>query len=204
MILASIWAFFGYLRPAYETIASLKTEKRGYEEVLDNANEVRILREKWLAVENSFSPKDLDRLAKMLPQKAQGIQLARDVDGLASIFGITITKISFAEAADTRSAAPSGVEATLPASAYAVTGDVFAPAPPPTPTGKVLELSFSFVTDYPNFMRFLRELERSLELSDVETLSMSRSKKDVEKDKGASAVSNQYAFSLKIHTYFLE
>jgi hypothetical protein len=208
MLVVAVWGLFGFLRPEYSVVQDLRTEKKEYADALDNAYQVRIVRQNLLATYDSFSPTDVQRLQTMLPDKADGVQLARDVAGLALVFGITIDSFSFSEIAAPSEPAPvTPADPTLP------------PAPPPEPVlaNGTLELVIGFKSTYPSFMSFARELEKSLELSDIVALALTGDAKDDSKAGGASASpdagkevitpstsENKYKFSITLHSYFLK
>ena len=214
MILASIGGLFGLVQPRYETIKSLRAEKAQYEDTLEKANEAtRIMRETLLAQYNAIDSESWKRLDKMLPGRADGVQLARDMDGLAKVFNIKLNGFSFAE--ETPSAPAANPSAGLPvppageAGNGGGTGTEGAPAiqipTTQTPQVKKLKLSFSFEATYPDFMRYLRELEKNLELSDVRSISLSRSG-SVGGAKGnlKAPEVNLYSIDLQIDTYWIE
>jgi len=204
MLAASVWGVLGFLRPEYSVIQSLRDEKQKYEEALNNANQVRILRQNLLATYDSFSPENLRRLQIMLPDRADGVQLARDMTNLALVFGITIDSFSFHETA-------AGALATEAVSAETSAPSAL-PSAPSLSTG-TLELVISFKASYPDFMRFTRELEKSLELSDVVAISIGgNAKADTKVDTqsvdtkpaASNSEENRYQFSVTVHTYFLK
>ena len=199
MIVASIWTLIGFLRPRYATIQSLRVEKTQYEQAINNANEARIIRGRLLETYSSFTPDDWDRLEKMLPEEARGVQLARDVNGIANIFGITLEGFDFQETdTSTAGAAPTQAPQSSEDAGQMSGAPVFTPSQ--SISSKVLQISFSFQTDYPNFKRFLTELERSLELSDVRSLSLSRASNADEKTGDVP----QYSFDITADTYWVK
>ncbi|HEY4499372.1 MAG TPA: hypothetical protein VJH94_04920 [Candidatus Paceibacterota bacterium] len=199
MIAASVWALIGYLRPKYSDIQVLKMEKQGYQQALDNANEVRIRRGRLLETYNSFSVADREKLAKMLPLEGDGVRGLRDMFGIAKIFDIKLEGVSLEKAEG--AAQTSSVQMAPPTGG---TGDVFPSTfqTAPALTSKALTMSFGFTTDYANFLRFLRELERNLELTDVNSISISRSA-SAEGD-GLVSSSPLYGFQMTVQTYWVE
>ncbi len=199
MILASVYAVFGFLRPHYSNIQTLQAQKNEYNDVLGKANEAtRIMRESLLATYNSIPESDWRRLQKMVPNEPSGIQLVRDLSGLAGVFGIKIDKFSFDEGADNGAAARNANTESAEN-----TQGIFIPAVP-TPISKKLTISIDFNTSYPNFTRFLREIEKSLELSDVRSLSVSRAAKSSIGNSEAIGDVSGYNFSLTLDTYWIE
>ncbi len=199
MLLASVATILMYLKPHYGNIQDLQYKKSEYERSVDNANEVRILRGQLLSTYDSFSQEDKRRLAIMLPQKPDGITLAKDISALASVFGIKIDSFTFRDAS----------AASTPSTTTGPDGN---PVTNPSPTGGVgvLELSISFQSSYPEFLNFLHELERNLELSDVVSVSITRGSVNQQKETGtpgkgvasSTPTVSTYGFSLTIDTYW--
>ena len=203
MIAASIWAVFGYVRPQYATIEAERAQKQEYENSLEKANEARIRRESLLAEYNSVKPEEWKRLGKMLPSEPGGIQLVRDISGLAAVFGLTLGGFSFSEAASPRAVqaqtAPPPPQAGGQSGAGTSGPSVQIQIPTaPVLEKKILQLSFGVEASYADFLRFLRELEKSLELSDVRSLSVSRT------GGGKGSSDNQYTFKVSVDTYWIQ
>lgn len=200
MILASIWGIFGIVRPHYGTITALRAQQSEYEATLAKASEARIMRETLLGEYNSIQPEEWDKMNKMLPNESRGVQLAQDMSELARTFGIKITKFSFDDGGGAAGASsPSaGAEATLEDDS--VIQDINIPAGPALQSRK-LQISFTFEATYPDFLRFLREIERNLELSDVRSLTLSRG---AQAQAVSGTPSNRYTLALKIDTYWVQ
>ncbi len=221
MLVASVWGLLWFVRPQYAEIKDLQAEKEEYDEAIKNANEVRALRSRLLETYSSFSPNDWKRLTIMLPDRPQGVELARDVSNIASIFNITLESFDFEEVGGQSTdpfggglgAGPTGIGGGESEVVDGVSPDLgfggagFIPTMPIT--SKTLQLSFSFSTDYANFLRFLFELERSLGLADVRSISLSRdggsdTSQDTEVDDGALSLDQTYSFDLVVDTYWVE
>src|SRR3989344_3049762 len=79
---ASIWGFLGYIEPRYREVLDLKQEKAKYEEALDNAREVDIIRNKLMADYRGVADSDLERLVKMIPDGVDIVRLFLTIDGM--------------------------------------------------------------------------------------------------------------------------
>lgn len=215
MLIASLWGVIGFLSPQYSVIQDLRAEKNQYTEALDNASQVRILRQNLLATYDSFSPEDTVRLKKLLPEKADGVALARDVTAVASIFGITIESFSFHEltgpvqssvaAASVAGGASGGSAGPVPTTAS---------VPAEALTNGTLEFTISFQARYADFTSFLRELEKSLQLLDVSALTIT-GKGGIKSAESAKSTPSStvketdipedvYSYSVTMRTYWLK
>ena len=112
------------------------------------------MRDRLLTKYNAFSPDDLLRLKKLLPDHVDNVRLILDIDHIASKYGMRIKNVVVG-AKDER---PEGVI-----------------GPDVTPYQSV-SLSFSIATSYNNLKEFIKDLEKSLRIVDVTDISLASSK----------------------------
>src|SRR3989344_894211 len=156
LIIVSIVLGYFYLKPKYSEVVGLRLERDGYDQVLDKSVELRQIRDELSAKIDSFPQSDLDRLERMMPGEVDVVQLVLDMNNMAVKHGIIMRDIKSSEISDTP--ARRG-EAARPQTPY-----------------KVLALSFSFESLYNNLGPFLRELEQSLRIMDIASVSVKPSK----------------------------
>lgn len=225
MIVASLWGFLGYIQPQFEEIRLLQEEKKEYEQAISNANEVRILRGNLIREYDSIPSDQWARLTRLLPNTVDGVKLVFDVSGVAAVHGLRLDSFSITENSQSDSSARGSL---LADPGYAPNAAAIATAPTSgrggsaqlntgsgaaasTGTGSKIfntDVEFTFLAAYPNFTAFLRDLEKSLQMFDVVSVSL-----DVDKP-GVSATSNtgsaskpvtddRYSLSVKLRTYSL-
>jgi Tfp pilus assembly protein PilO len=168
LLLASIGLFFGYIDPAYGKIRESRVEKLEYDQALTNSEDLRAERDKLLKKYNAMPASEVDRLGKLLPDNIDNVRLVIDIDEMAKTYGMRIRnfKTETVQKTDAIGADPS-VYGTL-------------------------KLSFSTTASYATFLGFLHDLERSLRLIDVTSVSF------VPTDAGL------YDFSVTVKTYWLK
>ncbi len=170
LIAVSLAAFFFYVHPQYQKIQAYRTEASQYDEVLTKAAELKRIRAELSSKYSTFSPSDLDRLGKLIPEKVDIARLILDLNGVASRYAIEIKNISTSEATQKESS----IGKSKP---Y-----------------RVSTISFDFETSYEGMLRFVADLEQSLRLVDVLSLSLK---------PGTNPTSPIYTYSITLQTYWL-
>src|SRR6185503_20334763 len=127
-----------------------------YNAALNKAAELQTLKQQLLTRYNSFSPNDLDRLQKLLPDHVDNIALILDFDAVAARYGMGLEN----------------VDVSTPASSGVGSGATGIAANAGTKYDSVT-LKFSTRGTYPNFIQFLSGLEASLRVVDLVSLSLS-------------------------------
>ena len=118
LILAAGAIFFMYTRPTYDSVQVQALQIAQYDSALDKAAQLQAVKQNLLTKYNNFSPADLDRLKKLLPDHVDNVALILDLDNLASHYGLGL----------------SNVDVSTPASATASKTAVGAWAPPGSST----------------------------------------------------------------------
>lgn len=153
---ASGTLFFGYIDPTYSSIRERTQEEALFDSALNNTKELQALRDELRSKYNTFSTSDLDRLVKMVPNNVDNVRLVRDIDGIASKYGMSLynTVVGVIETDTSR--------VSVSDSGY----------------GSVL-LTFSVTGPYKTFLNFLKDLEKSLRIVDVVEVTFVSSEKDL-------------------------
>lgn len=186
LISASLALFFGYVSPTYgaltgqadlhaRSISELKEEQSHYEDALEKTREIETARTGLLEKYNKISPKDRERIEKLLPDHIDSVRLIIDVNNIASQYGMTLKNITLTDAAGEQGSTPA-------ASAIG----------PQEERVKSVGLKFSITGSYANFRTFLKDLEQSLRIVDVRTIAFNSGKDD------------QYSYSVTLSTYKLK
>lgn len=163
--------FFGFIDPAYNRVKTLRAEETQFDQALTRSKELQQVRDQLLSRYNTFSQTDLNRLEKLLPDNVDNVRLILDFDTLASQYGMRVRNVQL-ESNESRAA-----------------------------RGQVgqddnhydsLILSFTVTGPYDTFRAFLRDVEQSLRLVDITTVSFS------------SNVSGVYDYTVALKTYWLK
>jgi len=172
LILISVGLFYTFTSHQYSEAQRLQDIKNDYQEVLDSASAIIEARDRLLIEYESIPPVDIDRLNKLLPDDVDTVRLALDLDSVAANYGIAISELS--AAMDTEGGG------------FEVSDDIGG-----SPYDKV-NVTFKFLSDYESFTSFVSDIERSLRIMDVKTVSFQIEETDV------------YEHEISVTTYWLK
>lgn len=186
LVLASLGIFFGYINPTYggvtgstklsdKSIKELQVDKGEYTDALSKATEIEEARKGLLRIYNDIPSEDLDKLLKLLPDHIDSVRLIIDINNVGSKYGMTLQNITLADS--------SGPNEKSSSSSI---------GPKESKYSSVV-LRFAVSGSYDNFRSFISDLERSLRLIDIDTISFST--------KGEADI---YDFNVTVSTYRLE
>ena len=182
LILAAGAIFFMYTRPTYDSVQVQALQIAQYDSALDKAAQLQAVKQNLLTKYNNFSPADLDRLKKLLPDHVDNVALILDLDNLASHYGLGL----------------SNVDVSTPASATASKTAVGALGAAGLKHDS-LNIKFSTHGTYTQFSEFLRDLETSLRVVDLVSLSISGAS-----TQGEGTQEPIYQYSVSLRTYWLK
>ncbi len=175
--------FFLYTKPAYDSIQDDVLQMAQYDAALDKAAKLQARKQELLNKYNSFSQEDLTRLRKLLPDHVDNVALILDLDNLASRYGLGLEN----------------VDVSTPASA-AVSKTAVGSIGAGGQKHDSVTLKFSTYGTYTNFTTFLRDLEASLRVVDLVSLSIAQG------SGSATSLGNEplYTFNVALRTYWLK
>lgn len=171
-LIGAVALFFGFVDPRYDSVKILKAKADEYDAALDKANELIKTRDDLLSRYNTFKGSDIERLRKMLPDNIDNVRLLIDMENIAENHGLLL-----------RSPSVSVQSGANPGS-----GSV---GPETNPFG-IVSITFSVAASYELMHTFLMDLERSLRLLDVSSISFPARSGDT------------YEISLVLNTYWLK
>ena len=175
LVIAAGVLFFLYTKPTYDSLQTRKSDIETYNLALEKAGELQQLKQELLARYQSFSPADIDRLHKLLPDHVDNVRLVLDLDNLASKHGLALQNIAVSAV----SRAAQGQEAIIGASLA---------------TYDSVTMSFETTGPYDRFVGLLTDLEHSLRIVDVEQLGLD----------AADKTGTNYRFNVSLRTYWLK
>jgi len=173
-IVLAIGLFYTFINPHYEKVRSLSKEAGEYREALTKADELRAVRDNLLTQYNSIPSEDVMKLKRIIPDSVNTVKLVTDLDDIAGKYGITIRNISVTQEEVDNSIGVTDANTSKP---YGTT-----------------IITFKFVTTYNNLISYLQDIERSLQLVDVTSVTFS---------SGAST-NQTYDYTVSIQTYWLK
>jgi len=173
LLILSAGIFYIYIEPRYQNVQTLIITKGEYTAALEKGGEVATTRDELLTKYNSISKDNMTRLERILPNNLNTVKLVADMNSVAGRHGITIRNIGVTEPV-----ADNGQEvATLEHKKQYQTTTIH----------------FQFDSSYQNLKLFLRDLEKSLQLIDVQTIKLSHT----------SDTSDIFSYDVMIQTYWV-
>jgi Tfp pilus assembly protein PilO len=179
--------FFFYTKPAYDGVQAVQAQIDQYNTALDKATQLQQLKQSLLSRYNAFNPSDLSRLQTLLPDHVDNVGLILDIDNLASKYGMALENVDVSTPSSVSSA-----NAT-PITAIGRSGQKY----------DSLTMKFSTTGTYTNFLQFVTDLETSLRVVDLVSLSISPNT-SASVQKGSAAPDPVYTYDITLRTYWLK
>ncbi|MDE2188768.1 MAG: hypothetical protein KGJ35_03525 [Patescibacteria group bacterium] len=181
LIVLAIGIYFTYTSGQIDNLHKIQAVNDQYSAAITNAKKLISLRDSVLNQYNSISDLDKSRLDKIVPDNIDNVRLIIDISGIAARHGLTASGIT--TSADSKPNSSNTANST-----------------PGTRTGmstsgaglSTVSVSFSVSTTYDNFISFLQDLERSLRILDITSITLSAS------DNGV------YTYGVTMNTYWLK
>lgn len=171
LIIISLATFFFFINPRYQDVHAYKSQIAEYDEALNNEIKLEQDRDALSTKYHSFPIQAQERLVKMLPDNADNIRLVIDIQKIAASQGVTVMSINF----DSNQAKDSGADSRTAQKDYGV-----------------FDLEFSVSGTYKNFLQFLKVMESSLRITDLQEVTFS-----------AGGDKDVYNYDIKTKTYWL-
>jgi len=174
LVILSVGVFYVYVQPQYTKIQDLIIQKTEYKDALDKAEQVAVKRDELLKEYNAISKENMTRLDRILPLNLNTVKLVADINSVGGRHGITIRNV--------------GVTEPIADNAREVaTGATKKPFQSTT-------IRFLFDADYNKLKDFLRDLEASLQLIDIQSIKISK----------ITDLSGMYSYDVSIQTYWIK
>ncbi len=172
LIIASLGLFFLVIDPTYKQIETKRAQLAKYDEALGKSKNLTDRRIELSKKYDAITDDDITRLGKMLPNAVDNIRLILDINSIAGLHGMKLrnTKVSEGPSTDEKNN-PLIVDERK----YGTVG-----------------LGFTVTSTYDDFLNFLDDLEHSLRIGDIVSLSLHPVK------------NGTYDFTIDLKTYWLK
>jgi Tfp pilus assembly protein PilO len=181
LVVLGIALFAAVTYPAYsdadEGVKALQAKHAENEQTLELAAELAEKREDLRKRYTKIKDEERAELAKLLPSTVDNVRLVNEIYAMARLHGVSIGNVAVGEEAQDESTRGSRTAAADVASRTRSYG--------------VLPVSFSASATYGDFEAFLRDLELSLRLVDVRSVSLK------------TGIEGEYDWTIKLDTYWL-
>lgn len=182
LLILSIGSFVGFTNPAFQKVKALKAQAAQYDTALTNARKLQTQRDTLNTKYRSLPPASVARLEKLLPNTADNIRLIIDIQQMAQSYGMSLSTIKF-DAGQGTAAASGALSSASSAEVAAASQDY-----------GTFDLTFSTTATYANFQSFIKDVESSLRLTDIQSVDFSAG----DQQKGTTV------FTVKLRTYWLK
>ena len=194
-VVLAVGLFFMYIDPQWQTVQQLRASNAEYDKAIAQSKQLLQVRDGLLKKYNGFRGEDLTRLEKLLPNNIDNVRLIIDINSITSKYGAAIknVKLSTADGSDSKSNSttntPPGGSAASPSASPTTINSI---ALSPSQSYNSMILSFTITAPYSTFITILQDLERSLRLLDVTSVSFK------------AGDSEPYDYNVSIRTYWLK
>lgn len=172
LVLISAGLFYTVVMPQYKKVQVLRAQSAEYENILLDVSSLTEKRDNLLVKYQEMPKQEVDRVNKVLPDNIDTVRLATDFDSIASKYGISIKSIQTVVDKDDNS---SNIIKSVSTKTY-----------------NSVEVSFSFVSTYENFRKFMQDIEKSLRIIDIKSVAF---------NAGETGLSE---YKVTIQTYWLK
>ena len=183
LVIAAIGLFVVFTNPNYQDIGDLRVKQAAYNQALNNSQELLKVRNQLTDKYNNLPSTDRDRLEKLMPNTVDNIRLIIDIQNVALTHGMNPKDIKYDARAGSTASGTTNQQAVNPqdlASSQKEYG--------------TFELEFSVTGPYQNFLAFVQDLEQSLRLVDIESVTF----------QAAETGSSNMKYIIRIRTYWLK
>lgn len=171
LIVISVGLFFFKINPMYTEVKILKAQSSQYDDALKVAEELKKIRGELADKLASFTEEEIMKLEHFIPAQLDTVRVILDVDGIAASKGIKLKDIKITDSGKAPQTGPNQNQ---------------------TPYNTT-SMSFVFNTSYANAQNFIRDLEQSLRLVDVASVTI----------KSPTAGASGYDFGVTLNTYWI-
>lgn len=190
LLLISGGIAFIYISPKYDEIQNLRNNSSELSAALVKAKDIDNISKSLSEKMRSFPKEDLDRLERLLPLKIDELRFINDLQGVGERNGLKIQGIAFTDVATSISPIVSGgQQQDLPRKNNSA--------------GYVShKVSFTVSAPYKTFIVFLKDLERSLQFAEINSISLSTTGGSSQNGKSTSL--DTYGYQVEFTTYSLQ
>jgi Tfp pilus assembly protein PilO len=167
-----------YLRPQYQKIQGLKAQLLEYNNALEKAKDLKILRDQLLEKYNNIDPASAALLKKVVPEKFDPVALTAVINNIGQQYGMYLSNVSVRKEDNS-------------SSRDALTGETEDPIP-----YQKVPITFTFKGNYQSFYKTLADIEKNVQIVDIRKLGIKQLKVD--------DISAGLQFDVTLDTYWIK
>ncbi|MHB1316853.1 MAG: hypothetical protein ACYCZW_03285 [Minisyncoccota bacterium] len=181
LIVVAVAVLYFYVRPQWSNVSVLKNQNTELVNALNKSKELTELRDKLLLEYKAVPEIDIQKIGRVVPKQYDPVKLVADINAIALKYGMSIKDVNINDSkADAYS---SGAIQDKPVE------EVY----------RKVELSFSTKSQYKVFIAFIEDLEKSLQLLDIQKVDISTEKENDKQQFGVNILN----FKISLDTYWL-
>ncbi len=179
--------FFGVAKPMYAKVQEIKASIAEKQTVLDNAEKLKQKSANLTSSYNQFSESDKEHLESLLPDDVESMKLVLAIHNISKSYNMLLKGTKF----DTNKRPTNS----------SVAGNSVSNA-----SYNTFDMEFTLIGKYPDFVSFMRDLEKSLRIVDAAEVTFSTVDSSGNETSGASPALTKeiLKFDVKIKTYWLK
>ena len=201
LLLISGGVAFMYITPKYGTIMGLRSNNSELSAALVKAKDIGNISKDLSEKMRSLSKVDLSRLELLLPEKFDELRFVNDLQGVGERNALNIKEITITE-----------TQIGVPGTPIQPTRDINEPSVGAKTMNKgyvTHKFSFTVSASYKTFIIFLKDLERSLQFADINSVSLTTSATPApggpaSMQGGKQASQDTYTYQVEFITYSLK
>src|SRR3989344_4686488 len=186
LIGAAIGLFAVFTDSLYGEVKELSIEQDNYNTALSNSKQILKERDALVEKYNNFSEVDKEKLNKLLPDNVDNIRLIIELETLGLRDGMVLKDVKVEGAPGGKAQDLSSEEEFVENLPIESKRDYSS-----------MDISFSMDGTYQSFLKFISDLDKSLRMVDVQSITFS----SPSEKESAGAI---YSFDFKIRTYWLK
>lgn len=192
LIIASISFFILFTKPKWIELKTNKAEIEKLNVAQDNAKKLKSRIESLQKIRNSITPEDTEKIKKMIPDSVENVKLIIDFDNMIQ---------ALVESKGTGSLYKKNANEKISIESPKISiGNVPADGGLDASRVGVVDFSFGVALTYADFMDFLKQIESSTRIFDVESISFSSPSNVIGKNPSDIV----YNFNINLKTYWLK
>lgn len=217
LLISLVFVFF-YTWPAYNLNVQRRGDIESLSKILNTSDEIKTLLEKTKKNLSTIDPAGLDRFGVFLPEKIDPIRFANNIQSLGRKNRLVLAGIKVegsGEAGQGSSATKANGVAQSVVSAFSLGAKIKAAESAILQDASVTSVSagsnyvatrasFTFDASYETFQLFLNDIEKSLGLINVTSLSFSPIERDASLKNSKTEQTPIYSYTMEIETYSLK
>ncbi len=172
LLILSAGLFLTVVLPYYDKVMELRVRSAQYKEFLSDVDEIGQKRDDLKVRYENLPQGEVERLKKVLPSQSDVVSLAMNFDSIASRYGISLKSIN---STDSSNQTADGIVQAPTSGAY-----------------NEATVTISFIADYESFRGFMSDIEKSLRIIDIKSVSFN------------SSPNGLYDFKVSVKTYWLK